>query len=148
MNLQILEEILLDKDDEEKFGKLKWYINNNGYLVRSVHSSNNGIQTSKTVILHRLIMNCPKDMEVDHINRNKLDNRKQNLRIVTHRENMYNYSMPKHNTSKFLGVSKRWGKWAAVISLKGKSKYLGSFLTKEEASQVYQNAVNKYRIIG
>jgi HNH endonuclease/AP2 domain len=60
-----------------------------------------------TIKLHRQIMNSPENMCIDHINRHPFDNRIDNLRITTHKENMRNKSMPTNNTSSIVGVSKR-----------------------------------------
>lgn len=78
----------------------------------------------------------PKGKEIDHINRNKIDNRLCNLRLATHMENIQNSSMRSDNTSGFVGVSweKRRRKWESYIILPRKQKkHLGYFHTKEEA---------------
>lgn len=91
-----------------------------------------GKDMRRIIPLHRWIMNCPKHLQVDHINHNTLDNRKINLRKVTCRENNCN---KRNNKSGFAGV--RWhpqgNKWNARITIKGKEKSLGMFKTKEEA---------------
>lgn len=91
-----------------------------------------GKDMRRTIPSHRWIMNCPKHLQVDHINHNTLDNRKINLRKVTCRENNCN---KRNNKSGFAGV--RWhpqgNKWNARITIKGKEKSLGMFKTKEEA---------------
>ena len=73
-----------------------------------------------TIKLHRQIMNSPENMCIDHINRHPFDNRIDNLRITTHKENMRNKSMPTNNTSSIVGVSKRKIKqnscWRALIT--------------------------------
>lgn len=61
---------------------IKWWITNEGYVY--------GYKDGKSVPFHRIIMDCPLDKVVDHINRNKLDNTDKNLRIVTHSENCRN----------------------------------------------------------
>lgn len=90
-----------------------------------------GKDVRSTKPLHRWITNCPTGMQVDHINRNTLDNRKENLRIVTAREN----NMNKRNNSKVPGV--RWHsqgkKWNARITIKGREKSLGMFEDYNEA---------------
>lgn len=79
--------------------------------------------------LHRLLMNFPKDLVVDHINHNPLDNRRCNLRIVTDIQNKQNR---KDNTSGILGVDKYKNKWRAQLQVRGK-KYIKYYNTKEEA---------------
>ena len=96
--------------------------------------------------LHRYIMNYPDDMVVDHINRNPLDNRRENLRICTQQENQFNHSIQSNNTSGIPGVvwHKRNNKWIAQIQINGKQKYLGSFKSKEEAAEARRQAEIEY----
>ena len=81
-------------------------------------------------------------MVVDHINHNKLDNRKENLRICEHQENTYNKGLCSTNTSGVTGVTwdKLRNKWIAHI----KGKNLGRFNTKEEAIKVRKQAEIEY----
>ena len=83
----------------------------------------------------------PDDM-IDHINGDRTDNRFCNLREATRRQNQQNQTKPqKGNKSGYLGVaSHKSGKYEAKISINGKIKYLGLFVTPEEAHQVYLNA--------
>ena len=74
-------------------------------------------------------MGFPKDLVVDHINHNPLDNRRCNLRVVTDIQNKQNR---KDNTSGILGVDKYKGKWRSQLQVKGK-KYIKYYNTKEEA---------------
>lgn len=88
--------------------------------------------------MHRLIMNTPEGMLVDHINHDCLDNRKSNLRICTHAENARN-KRPVIGTSKYKGVywDKTNKKWEAHIR-KGKDvKYLGQFKCEKKAALAY-----------
>ena len=84
--------------------------------------------------------------EIDHINRNKADNRILNLREVTHSENQKNQKMNSKNTSGFTGVYKhRNGKWVAQIQVGGKSINLGYFHKIENAVATRKNAEIKYK---
>lgn len=127
-------EYIIDFDDYEKIKDMCWSLSDHGYIKNS--SKTNGNTT-----LHRFIMNCKKGEIVDHINRNRLDNRKENLRIVSCSQNNYNQSINSLNTSGIIGVAKRLNKtknrgvseyWRAQIKYNGKhiSK---QFKTKEEA---------------
>lgn len=94
------------------------------------------------VALHRFLLDAPDDQEVDHINGDGLDNRKQNLRLVSHARNMMNRRLPKNNKSGYKGV--RWcpgkKKWRAEISYGGKQYHLGYFCDPLDAATVYNEA--------
>ena len=117
---------LIDLDDIDKVKEHKWNLSH-GY-VRSKKNS---------MFLHRFIMDCPDDMVVDHINHNKLDNRKENLRVCTQHQNSMNKSMCSNNTSGVIGVylDKSNNKWYAQIHRNKKCVNLGSFDTIEEATE-------------
>ena len=78
-------------------------------------------------------------MEIDHINGDKLDNRRTNLRIVTPRQNQQNKKI--HINGHLPGTHQHKGKWQARIWINKKSNYLGTFSTPQEASAVYQEAI-------
>ena len=123
------EEFFFDLEDYDLIKNYRWHIGTAGYLY-----SYNSI-TGKKIGLHRLIMNPPKDMIVDHINRNPFDNRKSNLRICSFAENSRNLSISKRNNTGTIGVgwSNQKNKWLARIMINGKAMHLGYFDTKEEA---------------
>jgi hypothetical protein len=126
--------VIVDDEDFENLNKYSWNIHPQGYATRFMKR------------MHRVIMNCPQGMVIDHINGDKLDNRKENLRICTQLENSRNKrSFPK-NTSGYRGVSfdKNKGKFRAFIWVNGKNKSLGYFKNAIEASKVYIEANKKY----
>jgi len=85
----------------------------------------------------------PQNTFVDHINQNPLDNCITNLRLVNHNENNWNASgCLANNSSGFRGVykHKQSGKWAACMTINGKTKHLGVFNSPEEASEAYEKA--------
>ena len=103
----------------------------------------------KHYALHRLIYkyhnedfdltDISKNNFVDHININALDNRIENLRILTASQNSRNRNKFKNCIgSKYIGVRKRYNKWIAEISIDGKYKNLGQFETEEEAHLAYK----------
>lgn len=97
----------------------------------------------KAIFMHRLIMNCPEDKVIDHINANGLDNRKSNLRICTQLENMQNFSLSKFNQT---GIHYRPERkaWTATIGVNGKLIHLGQFQTYELAVEARKRAEKKY----
>jgi len=96
--------------------------------------------------LHRIIMNCPKEMVVDHINGDTLDNRKCNLRVCTNAQNIMNSFPHKNKSCEFKGVcfSKKYKKWQSQITFEKKNYFLGYFENKVDAAIVYNNAAIKY----
>ncbi|MDM8534724.1 HNH endonuclease [Clostridiaceae bacterium HSG29] len=120
--------------DLEDYGKIKdfaWYYNKktgNGFYMENKYKCN-------SISLHRLIINAKKGEYVDHINRNTLDNRKENLRVCTNQQNGFNCTLKKNNTSGVSGVSwdKSRNKWSASIKYNYKNIYLGRFDNKRDA---------------
>lgn len=115
--------VIVDDADYEKYNHLRWHLSDTGYAVRR----NNG----ETYRLHRLIMNCPEGMVIDHLNGNKLDCRKSNLRICTQAENAGNH----HNTKGYT-YDKSRGKWM----VKYEGKFYGRYETETEAKRAYKLA--------
>lgn len=103
-------------------------------------------QKSKYITLHREIMSrilgraLLSSEEVDHINDNSLDNRRENLRLATHSQNNWNRSTYKSNTSGFKGVGLHKGRWRARIQCNGKQEQLGYFDTPELDHEAYCKA--------
>ena len=86
---------------------------------------------------------CGMKLVVDHINNDKLDNRVENLQIITSRENTSKDRFRKKSKSKYLGVFVRGKKYYSVIYINGKSIYLGEFNNEKIAAAVYLNALEK-----
>jgi len=102
-----------------------------------VHEPGSG-RTGKKLYLHRVLMQAPKELTVDHKNGDGLDNRRENLRLCTSTQNKYNSKMRSHNTSGYKGVCKGYGsKWTASMSCGGRRLYLGTFETGEQAAKAY-----------
>lgn len=125
MRLYIKDKIVLyDKDDQHIIDKYIWHINDSGYAVwRGVIDGK-----KSTIRLHRLINNTPKGKLTDHINHNRLDNRRKNLRTCTQSENMRNLS----DQGKGYWYQKQNNNW--VVEVWG--KHIGCFGTELEAAKV------------
>ncbi len=127
---------LVDEEDFEYLSKFKWWYTTRGYAVRE--------EKKKVIFMHRIINKTPKSMDTDHINRNKLDNTKENLRTVTRQQNLRNVGLQKNNTSGMVGVQKAKNSWMARIKVNYKTIYLGCFLNKVEAIEARKKAEVKY----
>ena len=130
---------LVDDKDFEKLSVYKWCFNN-GYAMRTQYlGGGKKNQRQIKIYMHREIMNTPLGMDTDHINRNRLDNRQENLRVCTHSQNMANSC----NKTGIKGVyfEKRTGNWYAKI--KG-NIHLGTFISKLEAGRAYNEGAKKY----
>ena len=110
----------------------------------------NKVQINK--LFHRLLMEIhhPElrdnpNLQVDHINGNRLDNRKENLRLVTPQQNNMNRKPLKNSTSKYKGVfwDKNRNKWLVLIMIGDKSRYLGRYQDEREAALAYDKAAKK-----
>jgi len=136
------EEILVSESDYELLSELSWSTNATGYAYAYVKGS--GRKNRKIVNMHRFITNPPSDMRVDHMNRNKLDNRRENLRICTNSQNLGN-SIGYSKKTRYKGIQPLpGGKWRARINIAGKTIHLGVAVTEQEAADIYDVAAIKH----
>jgi len=119
---------LIDKEDYSKVKDYKWGLCGNGYVRNSKNK----------IYLHQLILGRKKGFDIDHIDHNVLDNRKENLRHCTRSQNLMN------RNSRGCSWNKHTKKWQAQIGINKKNIYLGSFNKKEEAKKVRREAELKY----
>lgn len=132
---------IVDAEDADFVNQWRWSLGSNGYVHRGTCRAG-GVQ--RTYRLHREIMGLvPGDgLEVDHINRNRLDNRRSNLRVATRMMNAQNTSGQRKSTSPHRGVhwAKHIGKWVANIKIDGRVRNLGCFEDELEAARVARQA--------
>jgi hypothetical protein len=136
---------LVDEADAEFVSRFLWQATGNKsstttYVKRTCHGADG---VAFDIKLHRELLGiADPDIDVDHINGNGLDNRRQNLRACDSAQNMHNARMSRNNTSGFKGVS--WhgksSKWRATITLKRKHICVGLFRDKVEAARAYDKA--------
>ena len=133
---------LVSPDDYEEFVYgYRFRLNDKGYAVYS--GTKDGLNGK---YLHRIIMGDPEDLVVDHINGDPLDNRRDNLRVVTVQENCMNQGMSKRNKSGITGVSwnKSANKWEAKIAYKKKQIHLGCFDNLADGAKARKDAEKEY----
>ncbi len=132
---------LVDDSDFAWLSQWSWCVSTKGYAVRK--------QNGHNVTMHRLINNTPEEFQTDHINRNKLDNRRSNLRTVTNSQNHFNIGLQVNNNSGCAGVyfDKQTKKWRVFIQVNNKRISLGRFFDLKKAISVRQIAERKYHTI-
>jgi len=120
-------------DDNSPYANCLWNVNLRGYARRLI--SLNGKRVD--VFLHRLVAEArPKEI-VDHINRNKLDNRRENLRVVSSLVNCLNRNPNTKKLSKYKGITKKGNGWQVYVN----GKYIGYFKSEIDAAIAYDNKV-------
>lgn len=138
---------LVDNEDYEWINQFKWYFSDTGYAVKRVWINKDWKNPIfKTIRMHRLINNTPTGFETDHINRNKLDNGRANLRTASHAQNTINANIRNDNTSGFKGVywNKEHKKYSVRIVSNKKLLHLGYFSDFKEAIQARKEAEKIY----
>jgi hypothetical protein len=123
--------VKVDKEDLERVIEHKWSLDSNGYLFTNINK--------KRLALHQFILGKKEGYDIDHINSDRIDNRKENLRYATRSQNLMN----KRNV---LGITwdKNRKKWLAQITVNKKHINLGRYDNKEEALKVRRDAEKKH----
>ena len=125
-------ETLIDKDKLAEVIKYRWHLSN-GYA-----------HNNKLGRLHRFLFPPPIGLEIDHINRNRADNRISNIRFVTRTQNTYNSSTRKTNSSGYKGVMKQGNSYTIQIQMDGKKVRESGFATAIEAAKAYNLLATKH----
>lgn len=117
---------LVDDGDFEYLSQWKWHIHSTGYAIRSVDGGH------RKILMHRFIMDTPEGLETDHMNHDRLDNRRSNLKVCTKQENLSNPGVYRG------GVywHKQAGKWHVQVQRLKKRQSYGLFTEKSDALQV------------
>lgn len=140
------EEFYFDLEDYDKVKQYTWYKDTHGYIKTHFYVD----EKKTTAYLHRIILGFKHGdkRKIDHKNRNKVDCRKENLRIATSHTNSMNGSIRKTNHSGIIGVSLnnhcKYKKWSAELILNNKKVYQKYFENKEDAIKARLEAEAKY----
>lgn len=143
---------IVDDEDYIWLNQFKWFLGG-----QPKHGHPQGYATSmiemngqrQLIKMDRLLLPRKKGFHVDHINRNKLDNRRSNLRYLTPSENVRNCGPHEDNKTGFKGVfkhSRLKDVWGARAMIEGKGHWLGNFRSKEAAAEAYANFVNSGKL--
>lgn len=143
---------LVSDEDYSTLSQYKWQYTGTGYASRSerfgpVDKTEVGWKRYKYkgFLMHREILEPPSGMQVDHINGNKLDNRRSNLRLCTRSQNYWNKGKQSNNKSGYKGVfwAKHVQRWRARVMSNGRITELGYFDSPEEAHRSYVKAAKQ-----
>lgn len=132
---------MVDDADYEMLSKHAWFLSTSGYAIKS----NWDIRKSGHTVMTRLLLECPDGMFVDHIDGNRLNNQRSNLRLATKSQNGANRGAPSNNKSGFKGVhfDKFNNKWRAEIWCNNKRKRIGRFERIEDAARAYNETAKE-----
>lgn len=123
--------VRVDDDDYVDLSQHKWYLHPKGYAQAFIDGA--------CVLMHRFIMQPPSDMQIDHIDRDKTNNKRSNLRIVRKGINAQNIPPKANNTSGYVGVARNGIYWQASIYFNRKRQFVGNFKDKESAAIAYND---------
>ena len=141
------ESAIVDAEDFEWLNQWKWYIGSHGYACRRPWLKKE--KRYETILLHRFVNQTPRELLTDHKNRNKLDNRKCNLRTGNKSLNGINRGLQSNNTSGYKGVywDKKNKKWCASIKKNNLKIHLGYFINIKDAIITRRKGEEKYHAI-
>lgn len=132
---------IINSEDYSRVSEIPWYKDSNGYVSKNLYVGN---QKWEKLSLHRMVLGAEKGQIVDHINGNRLDNRRSNLRFATSLENARNARINSRNTSGYKGVSERNGRFEAYIRNHGTLEHLGTYEDLEDAAKAYNVKAVEY----
>ena len=138
---------IVDLSDYYLLNNFRWSAKRDRRNIYAVRFLNEPLKQATIVSLHRIILNSPPNLLVDHKNGHTLDNRRENLRLATRSQNVHNKCKTQSKTSsKFIGVSfeKRRGRWDVRIRHEGKQIWIGTFDNEIDAAKAYDAAAKKY----
>ena len=139
---------IVNVEDFEWLNQYKWHCSYHGYAKRAVYKRTGKGRRQVEIYMHKLLCPVPDGMIVDHINRNSLDNRRENLRAATQKQNVWNRKfIRKRGKTRYNGI--RWDKnkekWQVRLTINGRRKSFGYYADEIEAAKVYDRVAKKYR---
>lgn len=141
---ELPEGVLVDDEDIERVLERRWHVASSGYVLSCVSKAE--IQSISYIRLHRFILKISdKNILIDHINRNKLDNRKSNLRLCDRSTNAINRTAQSNSKSGIKGIcwDKNRKRWRATATRNKKQYHLGFYKSIEEAIIGYNNRIEE-----
>lgn len=136
--------VIVDDEDYEYLNQFNWQVDKYNTVQRHTKLPNG---KSGHILIHRDILKPDKNQEIDHIDRNRLNNQKSNLRLATSSQNKHNVGLRNDNTSGYKGVCwhKNLSKWLASIYINGRHTHIGLYKDKVEAAKAYNEMALKHR---
>lgn len=139
---------LVDPEDFERLNRYKWHCSQSNYAKRATRSQSGKGRKQVEIFMHKVVCPPPEGMIADHINRNRLDNRKANLRPATWTQNAWNRSsVRKTRKTRHKGIRyyKDTKKWQVRLMINGRRVSFGCYDDEEEAAKAYDVVAKKYR---
>jgi hypothetical protein len=127
---------LVDDADYDALVQYRWRVNSKGYAIRSYTVNGKEI----VLCMHRVILSAQPGEYVDHIDNDRLNNVRSNLRLCTQTQNLANRGLHRNNSTGYKGVNVQRGKWHARIQMFGHAVHLGMYKDAELAALVYDAA--------
>jgi hypothetical protein len=137
------QQALVDTSDYDRLMQIgRWCYSKSGYAV---HYYTDEFGRRKTLYMHRAVVdyalrNAPPGMQVDHVNNERIDNRRENLRLATRSQNQAHKRQQGHSQSPFKGINRNTGRWEVRIRYAGQRYNLGRYDDPEEAAWMYDAA--------
>jgi hypothetical protein len=128
---------LVDDEDFEWLNQWKWH-NCRGYAIRNSYT-----KPRFNIFMHREIMDCPAELQIDHIDGNGLNNQKLNLRVCVQSQNKLNHRKYRNNTLGYKGVTLNGGKIRACIQAGHKKTHIGYFQDVISAAKAYDSVAKE-----